>query len=693
MAERRSGSDASSASSGSSGSSGSSTSSTSSGGRAVARASARLRARYWFDNTLARSTPALIGWLTLFCLVIVVPASAALVWADKDTPTTAGNQIREIWRNVGRTFKIGGAVGTPAYVVLSVLLAVVALFFASTLIGLITAGVNRKILALRRGRSMVLEERHTVLLGWSDQVFPVVSELVAANSNRRRAAVAILADRDKVGMEEEIHARVRSARSRGVRKGGGNTRVICRTGDPADPVAMARVGIRTARSVLVLTPADEKGDAHVIKALLAVNAGAERNGHGPHLVAAVRDGRHHAAALLAAGADSRVLNIDDITARLIVQTSRQPGLSLVYGELLDFAGDEFYTVHEPRLVGEEFGEALLAYPTSSVVGLVRQDGAVLVNPPPRTRIEEHDLIIAIAADDDAVVLGERSERNRRNEKKGGKGGKGGGGGKNTDVQESAIVTPLPRPAAPDRILLLGWNRRAPLVIEQLDGYVAEGSVLDIVARGERAADEAGRIPAPRRLAVTFRSGETDRPEVLASLDVGSYDSVVVLGYEDEEGVAGRDSDGDTLVTLLHLRALEEELGRELPVVTEMADDRNRTLAPLSDGADFIVSGKIISLLMAQVAENPQLGGLFQELGNPEGSEIYLKPAGDYVRPGSEVSYATVVQSALRQGQCAIGYRLQAEAAVPPSFGVHLNPDKRKRIRLAPEDSVIVVAES
>ncbi|MEU7578615.1 NAD-binding lipoprotein [Streptomyces sp. NPDC041068] len=628
----------------------------------VRKPTLRQRQRYWFDKTMARGTPALIGWLTLVCLVIVVPASAALVWADKNTPTTLSNQAVAIWKSIGTTFKIGGgAIGTPAYVALSVLLALVALFFASTLVGLITAGVNRKIMSLRLGRSQVIEERHTVVLGWSDQVFPIVSELVEANANQRRAAVAILADRDKVAMEGEIHTQVPDT---------GTTRVICRTGDTSDPAVIGRVGLHTARSILVVSPGDEDADSQVIKTLLAVNSGGGRRGDA-HLVAAVRDGRHHAAACLAAGDDGCVLNIDDVTARLIVQTSRQPGLSLVYQQLLDFTGDEFYTVPAPpALVGRTFGDALLAYDTSSVVGLVRPDGTVAVNPPSATTIGADDRIVAVAADDDAVVLDT---------------------GRPPEVDEAAVVVPVPREAVPERILLLGWNRRAPLIIEQLDGYVAPGSVLDIVAHGERVVDEAAALTPPDRLKTGFRCGATDRPEVLSELDIGSYASVVVLGYEDEEGRIGAASDVGTLVTLLHLRALGRALNRHLPVVTEMSDDRNRALAPLSEGTDFIVSGKIVSLLMTQIAENHELAGLFRELGDPEGSEIYLRPACDYVAPGHEVSYATVVESARRQGQCAIGYRLGEEAALEPAFGVRLNPGKRERLSLGAGDSVIVLA--
>ncbi|MYS24093.1 NAD-binding lipoprotein [Streptomyces sp. SID4948] len=605
---------------------------------------------------MARGTPALLGWVTSLCLLVVVPASAGLVWAGPHTPATRSAQLLAIWRRAGRTLRLGGAVGTPAYVLLSVLLALVTLLFVSTLVSLITSGLNQKIMALRLGRSTVLEERHTVLLGWSDQVFPIVSELVAANANRPKSVVAILSPKDKVGMEDELHTRVGRT---------GGTRVICRNGPVTDPDVLARVSPRTADAILVLLPGTDGEDAVVVKTLLALDA-AVPGGDRPVVVAAVRDARHHLAASLAAGPRGRVLNMDEITARIIVQTSRQPGLSLVYQELLDFAGDEFYAVAEPALAGRTFGEALLAYATSSVVGLVRSGGAVLLNPGPHTVIRDDDRLVLITRDDDTAVLAGHPLR----------------------VDEAAITAPGPPAPAAERLLLLGWNRRAPMIVDQLDQYVGRGSRLDIVARG----DEPVVHSATRHLDVRFHSGDIAEPHTFSGLDVPSYDRVIVLGHDRPTGEDPAASDVRTLVTLLHLRALEESTGRELSLVTEMSDDRNRLLAPVREGTDFIVSGRLISLLMTQISQNHHLADLFDQLFTPDGSEIYLKPAAAYVRPGRDVSYATVVESARRRHHCAIGYRLQAQAALGPSYGVRLNPDKRERVRLGAEDRVIVLAE-
>ncbi|MFE2140523.1 NAD-binding lipoprotein [Streptomyces sp. NPDC059456] len=624
------------------------------------------RTRYWFDSVIARGTPVLIGWLTLVCLAVVVPASMALVWADRRAPRTWSGQLVAVWVTVGQTLKIGGAVGSPLYVLISVLLALVALLFVSTLVGLITNGLNDKVLALRRGRSTVLEDRHTVLLGWSEQVFPIVSELVVANSNRRRAVVAVLGPKDKAEMEDEIALAVGRL---------GRTRLICRSGVTTDPAVVALVGPETARAVLVLTHGGEEGDAHVVKTLLALEAAVRRRGR-PEVVAAVRDGRHLRAAQLAAGPRGRVLNIEDVTARLIAQTSRQPGLSLVHQELLDFEGDEFYTVCEPALAGHAFGRLLLAYATSSVVGIVPAGGGVELNPAQDRVLGADDRILLVTEDDDTAVLADGP----------------------LPVDEEAITAPGASTPPAERYLVLGWNRRAPLIIDQLEPCVPEGSELVVMATGAEALRDAGRCARSRagRMRITVHDGDITDPRHLDALDVPSFDRAVVLGYDDTDG-ADRTAPGTltgddrTLVTLLHLRALEEASGRELAVVTEMADDRNRLLAPAREGGDFVVGGRLISLLMTQIAENRHLADVFDALFSAEGDSLHLKPATHYVLPGREVAFATVVESGRRQGHCVLGYRLHGDARHGPAYGVHINPDKRERVRFGAQDSVIVLA--
>jgi voltage-gated potassium channel Kch len=57
-------------------------------------------------------------------------------------------------------------------------------------------------------------------------------------------------------------------------------------------------------------------------------------------------------------------------------------------------------------------------------------------------------------------------------------------------------------------------------------------------------------------------------------------------------------DARSLVTLLHLRDIADKQDCDLSIVSEMLDVRNRELAEVSRADDFIVSDKLISLMMS-----------------------------------------------------------------------------------------------
>jgi len=200
----------------------------------------------------------------------------------------------------------------------------------SAFIGVLTAGLEGKIADLRKGRSKVVERGHTVVLGWSEQVFTVVAELVQANHSKRRSCIAILADKDKVEMEDALRARVGDL---------GRTVVVCRTGNPLRPADLDLVNLAEARSVMVLPPPAEDADIQVIKILLALGDRSRATG-GPQVVAAVNDSDNLAAAQLAGGPRTQLVGADDLAVRLIVQAHRQSGLSVVCTDLLAFAGTE-----------------------------------------------------------------------------------------------------------------------------------------------------------------------------------------------------------------------------------------------------------------------------------------------------------------------------------------------------------------
>jgi voltage-gated potassium channel Kch len=629
------------------------------------------RLRYAFDKSLSRGTVSLIGWLGLASLLIVVTATAILLLTgvapdapEGQEPQTLG-PAEAFWQSLMRSMDPGTLAGDTGwkYRALMLVVTVGGIFIVSLLISVLSSGLQNKLEELRKGRSFVVEENHTLILGWSARIFLIISELVIANENQKNPRIVILADRDKVEMEEEVRAKVGDTK---------NTRVICRSGSTIDMVDLEIVNPHEAKSIIILSPGDTaEADAQVIKMILAITNNPNRRKEPYHIVAEIRDEKNMEVARIVAQDEAKLILSGDIIARITVQTSLQVGLSIVYTELLDYGGDEIYIQEEPQLVGKTFGEALLAYERCSVMGLRQAGGGVKVNPPMETVINPGDKIIAIAEDDDKVVYS---------------------GFSRASIDEGAIQEPSAAAPRPTRILILGWNKRGATIVRELDNYVAEGSLLQIVADTPSAGTEQSALGEYlRRLTIEFREGDTTDRKMLDALDLTSFEHIILLCYAEE--LDAQAADAKTMMTLLHLRDIEQKKGEAYSVVSEMMDVRNRALASVAKADDFIVSDELTGLLLTQVSENAELLEVFEDLFKAEGSEIYLKPARDYVALKREVNFYTLVESARKRGEVAIGYRLERHATDSSrAYGVRVNPPKPEMVTFQDEDKVIVLAE-
>ncbi len=433
-----------------------------------------------------------------------------------------------------------------------------------------------------------------------------------------------------------------------------------------------------AKSIIVLPPEDDDPDSYVIKTVLALTNNPNRRAEPYHIVTQIRDPKNLDVVKMV-GAKDKVLAVltGDLIARVVAQTSRQSGLSVVYTELMNFGGDEIYFREEAALAGKTFGEALMQFEDSAVIGVRFVNGTVSLNPALDTRLAAADKIIAISADDDTVRVA---------------------GLLSIPVDEKSInKAAQPHKAAPEKCLVLGWNRCAAIIIRELDNYAPKGSKVLVVA-DTSVSDEAAEaddtlrheLRRMKNQKVDFHRGDTTDRALLEKLKAADYDHIIVLSYA---GLDVQAADAKTLVTLLHLRDIAEKDETPFSIVSEMLDLRNRQLAEAARVDDFIVSEHLISLMMAQLSENAELFAVFADIFDPEGSEIYLRSVGDYVETGKPVNFYTVVEAARRAGQLAFGYRLAREAGdAGKAYGVHTNPKKSDLVTFTPEDKVIVLAE-
>ncbi|MFA4893538.1 hypothetical protein [Brevundimonas sp.] len=624
------------------------------------------RLRYAFDKSMAAGPVALAGWLALVSLVTIALA-ATLLALTRIGPDGGFDFGEAAWQSLMRTMDAGTMGGDSGWVFRFVTLFVtlMGILVFSALISIISAGLDSALEGLRKGRSRVLESDHTIILNWSPSIFDILSELVIANASRKNPRIVIMADRDKVEMEDEIADKVPDL---------GNTRIICRSGDPTDLFDLSLVNAQTCRSIIVVSPGGAADpDSQVIKTVLALTNDPKRRDERYRIAAELRDARNAEVARIVGGDEVQLVLADDLISRIVVQSSRQAGLSAVYSELLDFDGCEIYTTELEELVGVTYGDAVMGYEDSALIGLSYPDGRVRMNPPMDEVITAGSRAVIIAEDDAAIRLSPMPD---------------------DAVDAAAVRKPAAVRRSAERVLVIGWNRRGPMIAHELSRYVKPGSVLTVAGDVPGLADEIRAMPlGSKNMKVGVRIIDTSHAASLEALEPLTYDSIMVLGYSDH--MEAQSADTRTLITLLHLRKLSERLGEHISVVSEMIDIRNRELAEVTRADDFVVSNRLVSLMLAQASENEYLSAIFDDLLDEDGSEIYMRPVGDYVDLDLPVSFYTIVEAARRRGETAIGYRRRRPDDADDSRnmgGVVVNPPKSERLSYEPEDRVIVLAE-
>lgn len=619
--------------------------------------------RYRFDNTMSKGYMGLIVWLGIISALLILIAGAIVVMLNiSPDGTTPYEFIEATWQSMLHSID-SGTVGADNGWTLRIIMLIVTIggiFIVSTLIGILNNAINSKLEDLRKGKSKVIEHNHTLILGWSNKIFTIINELIIANENQKHPHIVILADKDKVEMDDEIRSKIPDTK---------NTKIVCRNGSPIDLDDINIVNPYQSKSIIILAPEMENPDIHVIKTILAITNNPARRKDPYHIIAEIQDSENVDIVKLAGGDEITFILYKDFISRLIVQTCRQSGLSIVYTELLDFGGDEIYIKEEPNIIGKSYSQALHHFDKSALIGIRFSDGTIKVNPPMETVFKSGDKAVFVSEDDDTIIFNTKTE---------------------FSIADNLIKSKAISAQEVERTLILGWNVGGLTIINEMDNYVSPGSELTVVSEFPIDELNSPELTFKNTKFTYIQESTTDR-KILDELNIKNFHHVIVLSYSDILDV--QQSDAKTLITLLHLRDIANKHGKPFNIVSEMLDIKNKELASVINADDFIVSHTLVSLLISQLSENKELKAVFDDLFDADGSEIYLKPAINYVELGKEVNFHTIVKAAALNGETAIGYRKNCFASQQDkAYGVVVNPNKFDKITFEEIDKIIVLAE-
>lgn len=588
-----------------------------------------------------------------------------------------GSALKDMWftfLQMTSTGNMNQDTASPAFLkVMTILAGLVGVVLLSMLIAFITTSLNKMLYEFRKGRGRVIESEHTIILGWNERVVDIIRELIIANESEKSASVVILSNEDKESMDDIITKRLPDTKT---------TRIVSTQGDYANINELKRVNIEEAKSIIVMADCSESAtnevkvasDVQTIKSILAIVSLLSDSEEESPIIAEVFTPEKRE--LITYFNYENILALDswEIMGKLLIQTSLTSGLEMVYNEMLSFDGGEVY-FHEADWKGANFYDLIYMFKDGIPMGIYNDDDGLVLRPEEGRIMKDDDRIVIFAEDDSTIKFeGEKFITPVR--------------GKLSDKRLEQTQR---------KILIIGWHRVANIYINEANDYLLEGSNIDILFNSPTKELKDRVIELKEEYEgfnIKLHDVKTLHMDALSKVDPFSYDNIIILSQQMEQMDADK-IDSDTLVILLILRKLKESSPEaRTKIITQVLNSENQDIILQTNVDDFIISNKLITMILAQLSEEPLIKVLYDDLFSEDGSEIYVKPANLYFTSFPQtLRFADIIDLAHQRDEICLGFRKgNLSQDVEQNFGVKLNPAKDFKITIEEEDYLVVLSE-
>ena len=587
---------------------------------------------YWLDKQMAKGTISIIRLLTTTVFSVVVFVSL-LIFLFK----LRSSFFSAFWDSLATIINAwmpSSDDGEAGYIVLNTFTAIVGLFFTSILIGVVSSGIEERIDSLRKGNSAVLEQGHTVILGYNCGEHGLLKQLILATGFSKRCIV-IFTDIEKPDMEQDLKNNVEIPK---------NITVLCRNGDITNINDLRCCSIETAEIVIV----NAMNDNRRIKAILAASSLLKeyKDAH-VRLIACVTNDKYMLPQQKTTEENITMLKTADIMAKIIAHTTTEPGLSIAFKELMNFEENELYFEKSDQLRGKSVMQISGSLNYAAMVG-IKHDGKIIMNP-------RSDFVVG---DGDELILFEQMKgqyRIRKQEEK--------------NLEDR--LAPKMLKEAKGKIGIFGYNGLLKIILSELPEDVRD---ICILSDKKEVCSLAKKYPK-RNIEIVDTSYENHLEKY-----AGQFSHIVLLTDREKEK---EDADIDTILLLLKLQDIMERRGFDYNIVAELNMEGSYNISLKSKNIDYIVNSSISSLILAQIAESPDLEYVFNELLTNKGNELYSKPIRNFnLNTKHDYSFDALKRIVLSYGYTLLGAMHEGN--------LKMNPDLDERIIFDEDDRLIVL---
>lgn len=684
----------------------------------------RNRIQFIIERLLLSGTFARLAVGAAFLGLVALGMGVLGFLVARGTEQSFGNPAEAVWWAFLRLTDsgyLGDDEGTGLRIVSTLVTIAGTVLFLGVLVAVLTQGLNEWIRKLEMGLTPISARHHVIVLGWSSRLPGLVRNMLESEQRLRRflarigakkLKLVLLWDQVSPALTADLMTQVGAPRK--------TSRIILRSGSPLRLDHLTRVDYLRASAIVL--PAENhrsaegasRSDNSALKTIFSISQSlrlADPSARPPLLVAELFDARKIPVALHNYRGPIEVVAGDEVISRMLAQMVRHPQISQVYRELLTHGlGNELFARScETGLAGRSFWQIAAERPEALLIGVTQPDSegvSSVLNPPPDYVFQPTDKVIYVAREWEA---GDPTPP---------------ASAPGSAAAGSAWPAPRKRLEAARRddlrLLVVGWSRRIPAFVQELESYTNQGFEITIASRYPLAGREhelQGYGCRTKRVRVRHVETDCTVPDQLAALDPSSFDVVLCMASDLAE--TDEESDARTLVAYAILQELWSELAkpaaadddrpaprRKRPrLVLELLDELNVALID-SERCEYLLSPQVLSHMLGQVALRRELNAVFEQLFNSGQTEITFRDVVRYgVAPGERIDFARLQSLARLHHEVALGYfseQANATAAAsadvaeqdgktdPSAGGLMLNPGPAAEWTVSAGDRVVVL---
>lgn len=601
----------------------------------------KKKVQYWFDNQMSKGTGAMILMLAVITIVVVIAIVGIIngIEPSEDGVTSTAWDVITTVINAWMPYSEDGG---PGFLIPTAIAAMFGLLFTSVLIGIVSTAIEEKIDSLKKGNSLVVEEGHTVVLGFESGAYEVISQLIAAVESNEKLCLVVAGEGEKDEMEAEIRDNIELPK---------NVKLIYRKIDICSTAALECCSIETAKSVIISCYDDMK----TVKSVLAViNRLKEYPEANVQITTSVTRNEFLFPETLTKKNNIQMIQTNDVIARIIAHACSQPGIAKTFIEVMNFEGAELYVNSNPDIIGKTFSELYQTMDDGVPVGLLRGEDIILGQALNET-LQAGDRLVYMAKAKNGYKLTSQ------------------------EVHDLVINEMHEHEICESRkILIIGFNEQIERILLELPESVKQVVFAEVSKKQKKAIKACSEGKTDRK--ISFESGSLMEEGILTEL-TEDVNHVILLNNEEKER---EESDVHNILVYLKLVDLQIRLGRSFNITIELNFENNRELIRKRNNTDFVVANNMSAMLLSQLAVTPHLNYVFDELLSNEGVEIRLMaPDEDML---GEMSTLELRRRTVEDGLILLGYVQRMEG----DMVTVLNPGLEEKIELNVDSMLVVI---